>query len=594
MKKKILMFLLSAVLTVQVCTPANASGTDTPELPDASSASEETPIEYENPEDTSEAETTEAASDSSSEDKMTNEAPSSDSDPSDSEEEDHGSDSSASNVVEDENQDDRAGYYEPDEKYPGVYTDKDPEFTVENDTTLKYDEENKCYQLYYNVNGEPYYGFTGTYTDLFGDSYYLVNGRTIPEDASDDSRPFDPRSAYLQYNEYAQCRMLLDYSSDELCSDYTGWFWDQYDDGKAYYIKNGWAVTGLQWIDNKCYFFDRNKGLPESPCVVPIVGGQSVYDDIPYYDTEGCLDYDLSDCKLYYIGSNGVWSENRNGWYTAYDENGDGEKVYLVNGIAQQGFKTINGKHYFFGDVLVSENLFEERGEVCGALYHNFWFYFEDCFLYYSMADGRLAEGFKTIDDVPYYFWPKTENGHYSRTMATGWFKVNGFTYYAIPYVRGKGYDNIFDYPDSGMLVSGFKTIGGKGYYFWPKTENGHYSRTMAKGWFTVNGFKYYAGSDGVLTTGFKTISGKKYYFWPKTSGGHYSKTMAKGWFTLNGFKYYADKNGVLAAGWKTINGKKYYFWPKTSGGHYANTMAKGRVKIDGRWYYFQSNGVKR
>ena len=96
------------------------------------------------------------------------------------------------------------------------------------------------------------------------------------------------------------------------------------------------------------------------------------------------------------------------------------------------------------------------------------------------------------------------------------------------------------------------------------------------------------------MTTGFKTISGKKYYFWPKTSGGHYSKTMAKGWFTLNGFKYYADKNGALAAGWKTIDGKKYYFWPKTSGGHYANTMAKGRVKIDGRWYYFQSNGVKR
>jgi cytoskeletal protein RodZ len=143
MKKTILMFLLSAVLSVQVCTPAKASGTDTPELPDASSASEETHIEYENTEDTSEAETAESVPDSSSEDKMTNEAPSSDSDTSDSEEEDRGPDSSASNVEEDENQDDRAGYYEPDEKYPGVYTDKDPEFTVVNDTTLKYDEENK-------------------------------------------------------------------------------------------------------------------------------------------------------------------------------------------------------------------------------------------------------------------------------------------------------------------------------------------------------------------------------------------------------------------------------------------------------------------
>ena len=594
MKKKILLLLLSAVLSVHVCTPAKASGTDTPELPDASPASEETYTEYASMEDTSEDEPAETASDSVSENEMASETLSPVSDSSESDKEDSDTDSSASNMEEDEDHDDRAGYYEPDEKYPGVFTDKDPGFTVENDTTLKYDEENQCYQLYYNVNDEPYYGYTGTYVDEFGDSYYLVNGRTIPEEATETNQSDQKRYMFLEYKSDTECMQLLDFFSEELCSDYTGWYEDPYNDYNRYYIKKGLALNGLQWIDDKCYYFDRYSGLPQQPCVVPIVNGHSVYDDISPYDTDACIDYDLSKCKLYYINSNGIWVKNRNGWYTACDDNSDSEEVYVINGIAQQGFKTINGKHYFFGDVLVPDNYYEERGEVCGALYHGQWFWFEDCFLYYSMPNGQLAEGFKTLDGVPYYFWPKTENGHYSRTMATGWFKVNGFTYYAIPYVRGKGYDNIYDYPDSGVLVSGFKTIGGKGYYFWPKTENGHYSRTMAKGWFTVNGYKYYGGSDGVLTTGFKTISGKKYYFWPKTSGGHYSKTMAKGWFTLNGFKYYADRNGVLASGWKTINGKKYYFWPKTSGGHYANTMAKGKVKINGRWYYFQSNGVKR
>ena len=148
MKKKILLLLLSAVLSVHVCTPAKASGTDTPELPDASPASEETYTEYASMEDTSEDEPAETASDSVSENEMASETLFPVSDSSESDKEDSDTDSSASNMEEDEDHDDRAGYYEPDEKYPGVFTDKDPGFTVENDTTLKYDEENQCYQLY--------------------------------------------------------------------------------------------------------------------------------------------------------------------------------------------------------------------------------------------------------------------------------------------------------------------------------------------------------------------------------------------------------------------------------------------------------------
>jgi hypothetical protein len=114
----------------------------------------------------------------------------------------------------------------------------------------------------------------------------------------------------------------------------------------------------------------------------------------------------------------------------------------------------------------------------------------------------------------------------------------------------------------------------------------------MAKGWFTYNGFKYHAASSGVLDTGFKTIGGVPYYFYPKTSGNHYAKTMAKGWFWANGFKYYANNSGCLVSGWQTIGGYRYYFWPSTANGHYSRTMARnGTFTIGGTTYRFNSNG---
>ena len=398
------------------------------------------------------------------------------------------------------------------------------------------------------------------------------------------------------YNSKVQCMQLIDKKTGKIDTAYNGWYHKKGDESKEYYIEEGEAITGLQEFDDGTYlFFDIKNGLISKECIIPVdEDGFSAYDLVDINNVAKCEEYDLSYCDLCYINADGEWDTSANGWKTIKDANGDSEKVYLKDGIAMQGFKTIGGKHYFFDDTLLPKNYYESRGEVCGRMLHAEWFATGTSFLYYAMPNGQLAEGFKTIEGSSYYFWPKTENGHYSRTAATGWFKVNGFSYYALPFVKGKGYETILDDPVAGALVTGFKTIGGKGYYFWPKTENGHYSKTMAKGWFTLNGFKYYADGSGVLATGFKTIDKKKYYFWPKTSGGHYSKTMAKGWFTLNGFKYYADSKGVLASGWKTIGGKKYYFWPKTSGGHYANTMATGKVKIDGKWYTFQKNGVKK
>jgi hypothetical protein len=35
-------------------------------------------------------------------------------------------------------------------------------------------------------------------------------------------------------------------------------------------------------------------------------------------------------------------------------------------------------------------------------------------------------------------------------------------------------------------------------------------------------------GKDGAIRTGWQTIGGKKYYFWPKTEKGHYKGTLRK------------------------------------------------------------------
>ena len=78
---------------------------------------------------------------------------------------------------------------------------------------------------------------------------------------------------------------------------------------------------------------------------------------------------------------------------------------------------------------------------------------------------GRKS-GFATIDGRKYYF-------DSSGAMTTGWQTINGYKYYM---------------GGNGQIRKGFQTIGGKKYYFWPSTSNGHYSCTMATKFFTVDG----------------------------------------------------------------------------------------------------------
>ena len=116
----------------------------------------------------------------------------------------------------------------------------------------------------------------------------------------------------------------------------------------------------------------------------------------------------------------------------------------------------------------------------------------------------------------------------------------------------------------NGQIRKGFQTIGGKIYYFWPSTSNGHYSCTMATKFFTVSGQTYYAGGNGQVRTG---------------------------WQTINGYKYHMSSTGAMQTGWQTINKKKYYFYQSNSEGHYRGTMASG-CYVGGK--YLDVRGVYR
>ncbi len=180
---------------------------------------------------------------------------------------------------------------------------------------------------------------------------------------------------------------------------------------------------------------------------------------------------------------------------------------------------------------------------------------------------------------------------------------------------------------------TGWQTISGKRYYFWPSTASGHKKAEAATGWQTIGGKRYcfsdkgvqYIGKEkvdgktyyfiknGGLATGWRTIGSNRYYFWPSKGTGHKKYEMAAGktkigsrtyYFNKSGKLrkdglitagkniYYADEKGVLQQKWATIGGKKYYFWSKDGSGHKAFQAARGLANINGVKYLFDDKGV--
>ena len=227
-------------------------------------------------------------------------------------------------------------------------------------------------------------------------------------------------------------------------------------------------------------------------------------------------------------------------------------------GIVATGFKTIDGKRYYFNEN-GSRQPYTKWREVEGKRY-------------YFNSDHSIQRGMSTIDGYRYYL--NSETGE----VMCGWKSIKGRKYYFAD-ERYRSYNKSI----RGQRLTGFKEIAGKTYYFITSSMAGYNKAdyaSRATGFQTINGKRYHFGTDGVMAKDWKTIDGHKYHFSDKG-------VMDVGW-TVMGRQTYYFADGKMATGWKTIDKKLYYFHKD---GH---KQECGRILLGGKMCAFDVNGICR
>ncbi len=283
-------------------------------------------------------------------------------------------------------------------------------------------------------------------------------------------------------------------------------------DGKLYaFDKNGAMIAGGWGQDSYgSWYYAKDSG-------VLITGWKQIGSTWYYFDTEDGFMYIGSwgiDGKIYFFSSSGAWVKSpKNGWnsakVTAYEGSKDvsyTEWCYYKNGKPVTGWLKLSGKWYYF-----------------------------------STTHGHMITGSLCIKDVVYFFnedgslrttagWYKSYGCWYyiysDGTCATGWKKLGGKWYY-------------FD-PEYGEMLTGVIYDGSDYYYC---DSNG--ALVTKAGWLKIkeDGYTtwFYSDSSGRLAMGWKTIGGKDYYFAPYMYAG--------GVYEIDGVEYEFDINGALATG---------------------------------------------
>lgn len=234
------------------------------------------------------------------------------------------------------------------------------------------------------------------------------------------------------------------------------------------------------------------------------------------------------------------------------------------------GWKLLNGNWYYFYPYMYTDGIMDVNGKH---------YYFDNSGV---MCIGWISETNTSGEKVWYYAQPNGE-------LVTGWQRINNTWYYFYA-------DNFV------MFSNGIGVTNGKAYYF---DSNG----AMRTGWIcetSTNGEKmwYYAQSSGELVTGWKKLNDKWYYFSPESyemflnsireiNGKQYyfdrDGIMQNGWFASDGMIYYADSSGVLQKGWKYLDSKWYFF---DQNDYYMHK--NGITIINDKGYYFDNNGVMK
>ena len=367
--------------------------------------------------------------------------------------------------------------------------------------------------------------------------------------------------------------------------------------------------TGMNSIGGKHYYFDKNGAMQ-----VGWIKETYTYDGETYTD-------------WFYAKSSGElasgWEKIGNTWYY-FDPSG--------NWMYCDDIYTIDGKdYYFYPSGALGIGWIKETFTYSDGYTSTNW--------YYADGNGVLQSGWQKIGSSWYYF----NTSSYSKYVmyCNSYYEIDGKNYFFNPdgtmaigwgrsyfeYSDGSSYENWYYADASGVLVSGWKEIGGSWYYFSPYSyfmytgvkeidgkqyifdTNGRW--TKKTGWLEIkNGSNtnwYYIETDGTPAKGWKQIGGVWYYFEiyngimmqngvRQIDGIFYAFAKNGAWITGTGWQKFSytggyvnwiyTENGKIVTGWKMIGGNWYYFYPPVG------YMATGYSVIEGKMSQFNSSGV--
>lgn len=231
-----------------------------------------------------------------------------------------------------------------------------------------------------------------------------------------------------------------------------------------------------------------------------------------------------------------------------------------------------------------------------GSMISGGWFYVdEDQSWYYFSDSGAVKKGW--IEDIDYCYYGDPKTG----ALWKGWKKINGYWYYF-----SLSDEDMYGYDEGRMYDAGPMQVNGK-YYFFAKSDNASKWGKMQYGWVSEkndygNTFWYYAdsGKDGQLVSGWKKINNKWYYF--ETADlmyFNYGTMYYDGSYKIKDNYYFFGPDGDMKTGWvkQTYNGTyedgrkfTYTYW------YYGDPNNDGRLvtgwkKINGKWYWFYGDG---
>ena len=313
--------------------------------------------------------------------------------------------------------------------------------------------------------------------------------------------------------------------------------WVETEAGKKYLDETGNPLKGMQTIEGKLYYFDIEEGVLQFGWINVfekryfasesgvLYRNQLIWFGKTAYcmGTDGSIQYGIvnlngtiyhideksgqliqksgwieKDGEKYFANANGVLYQNQLIWFgkTAYCMGMDGSVQY---GIAQAG-----GKYYHTdeksGQLIQKAGWVEKNGKkyyasAMGQMYQNQFIAFGTTW-YYCGNDAAIVTGKQVVGGVVYNF---DSNGIMKKEG--GWGEHNGNKYYKNP-ATGFPYKNqwvtfgqTWYYANAnGFMVSGWQTIKGYRYYFYPNTK------VMARNT-TIDGIRI--GPDGKASTAY-------------------------------------------------------------------------------------------